>query len=233
MRALISYLRHFLELVYPNQCHACNGNLVQGEELLSTSCLYELPRTNFHKTPEINAVAELFYGITTVKYATAFYIFEKGSKFRHLIHNLKYKNAPQIGFVMGKYFGSELQDSVFKDIDLIVPVPLHPKKLKTRGYNQSERIGAGLSESTTIPQDTQTLVRKIFTETQTKKNLEERRKNVESVFDISNPLRFRGKHILLIDDVVTTGSTLVACADEILKIEGTTVSIACLAIAKH
>jgi len=233
LRAILSFLRHFLELVYPNQCHACGGNLVHGEELLCTGCLYELPRTNFHKTPESNTVAELFYGITKVKFATAYYIFEKGSKFQHLIHNLKYKNAPQIGFVMGKYFGSELQNSVFKDIDFIVPVPLHPKKFRIRGYNQSERIGAGLSETTGIPQDTETLIRKVFTETQTKKNLEERRKNVESVFDISNPLRFRDKHILLIDDVVTTGSTLVACTDEILKIPGTTVSIACLAVAKH
>ncbi len=233
MNVFFKYLQHFIELIYPNNCYSCNARLVAGEEILCTKCLYELPRTNYHKKPEENPVAELFYGISNIKYATAYYVFEKGSKYRSLIHGLKYKNVPEIGIALGKYFGSELKGSVFDEVDLLVPVPLHPAKKRIRGYNQSEMIGIGMSETTGIELDYKNLIRKVFTETQTKKNLEERRKNVESVFGIKNPDLFKGKHILLLDDVVTTGSTLVACADEILKIPDTTVSIACLAVAKH
>ncbi len=233
VKRFLTFFRYFFELVYPNKCHACGENLKQGEDLLCTDCLYHLPRTNFHKHPEENAVAELFYGISNVKYASAYYFFDKGSRYRSLIHSLKYKNAPQVGVSMGKYFGAELRDSVFSEIDVIVPVPLHPKKMHIRGYNQSEKIGVGLSEGIGIKQDTENLIRAVFTETQTKKNVEERRKNVESVFTVKNPQLFEGKHILLIDDVVTTGSTLASCADELLKIPNVKVSIVCLAIAKH
>ena len=233
MNIFFKYLRHFVELIYPNNCYSCNIRLVSGEDIICTKCLYDLPRTNYHEHPEDNPVAELFYGISKIKYATSYYVFEKGSKYRSLIHGLKYKNLPEIGIVMGKYFGSELKGSAFDGIDLLVPVPLHPAKKRIRGYNQSEMIGIGMAETTGIEHDYKNLIRKVFTETQTKKNLEERRKNVESVFGIKDPALFKGKHILLLDDVVTTGSTLVACAEEILKIPNTTVSVACLAIAKY
>ena len=233
MNLFFKYIHHFIELIYPNNCYACGAALQKGEEIICTKCLYNLPKTHYHKTPEQNPVAELFYGLTSIKYATAYYVFDKGSIYRPLIHHLKYKNAPEIGVGMGKYFGGELNGSAFDEIDLLVPVPLHPAKKRIRGYNQSDAIVAGMSESTGIEADYKSLIRHVFTETQTKKNLTERRENVKSVFAVKNPEAFKGKHVLIIDDVVTTGSTLVACADEILKIPGTTVSIACLAVAKH
>lgn len=230
---LAKYIRSFFELIYPSNCRTCGVNLVVSEELLCTNCLYELPRSGFHKSPEENPVAELFYGLVPVKYATAFYLFGKGSKYRSLIHGLKYKRSPEIGISMGKYFGAEIKSSAFAEADLIVPVPLHPAKKRIRGYNQSEMIGRGMEITSGIKQNYDNLIRKVFTETQTKKTLEERRENVASVFAVRKPVLFQGKHILLVDDVVTTGSTLVACAEEILKIPDTQVSIATLAVAKQ
>jgi ComF family protein len=192
--------------------------------------MYEIPKTGFHKT-EDNAVNRLFYGITRVKYATAFFYFIKGSKYRHLIHKMKYGGRSDIGQELGKMAGAELKGSFFDEVELILPVPLHPAKKRMRGYNQSEMIAEGLSEIIEKPLLRNVLERSVFTQTQTRKTIEERRMNVKEAFKVKTPEILKGKHVLLVDDVVTTGSTLTACADELLKVEGVTVSIVAIAFA--
>jgi ComF family protein len=227
-----SYLREFVFLFFPKNCSACGTGLNEQEEVLCTMCLYDLPRTNFHKEPE-NAVEKLFWGLSEVKHATAYFNFSKGSKYREVIHKLKYNGRSDIGVELGKFFAAEISGSVFSNTDIIIPVPLHPSKLRKRGYNQSEVIGEGMSDIMEIPMETNVLVRTVNNETQTKKSFAERRKNVESVFKIEKPELIKNKHILLIDDVITTGSTLMACVDELNKVEGVTVSIAALGFAAH
>lgn len=230
MRTITNYLNDFFNLFFPNICVACNSHLINQETLICTKCLYNLPKTKFHLDID-NPVAKLFWGRTKIEYATAFFYFTKGSKYQDMMHKFKYHNAKEIGYVLGKYFGSSIKESVFTEVDSIIPVPLHKSKLQKRGYNQSEWIGKGLAEALGKPLDVVSLQRKIATETQTRKSRYERFKNVDKIFQIENPKQILGKHILLVDDVVTTGSTLEACANAILEVEGVKVSIATLAVA--
>jgi ComF family protein len=193
-------------------------------------CRHTLPMTSFHKY-ESNPVEKLFWGRIKIENATAFLFYEKGSKYGHLLHQFKYKGYTEIGLKLGKLFGSQLIETNFKDIDLIVPVPLHSAKFRKRGFNQSEIIALGISASLGKPVAGQALKRNIFTSTQTKKGRFERWKNVEGIFTVKNPELLKNKHILLIDDVITTGATLEAVGNAILKIEGTKLSVATLAIA--
>ncbi len=221
---------YFFRLFFPKNCEACGKNLLKSETMLCTECIYDLPKTNFHKKKD-NELNRLFYGITDIKYSTALFYFKKGSKYRILIHKLKYNKQKEIGTELGKMAGAEIKGSFFDETDVVIPVPLHPAKKRLRGYNQSEMIAKGLCETTEKELLTDVLIRRKFTETQTKKSLEERRKNVKSAFEVVNPDILRGKHVLLIDDVVTTGSTLIACADELLKIKDVKVSILVLGFA--
>ena len=229
---LINYLLQFIRLFFPKNCEACGKSLLKKEDFLCTQCLYDIPRTKFHEK-EDNILNRLFYGITKIKYSTAFYFFKKGSKFRVLIHKLKYNKQKELGIEMGKMLGNEIKGSFFEETDIIIPVPLHPAKQRKRGYNQSEIISEGLSVSFKKDYRKDILTRAVYTETQTKKTLEERRENVKSAFKVVYPEEIKGKHILLIDDVVTTGSTLASCANELLKIAGVTVSVAVLGYADH
>jgi ComF family protein len=140
---------------------------------------------------------------------------------------------PEIGTEMGKYFGAEISDSVFNEVDVLIPVPLHPNRFKKRGYNQSEKIAEGMAVSLNKSVDSESIVRFVDNQTQTKKNQEERRKNVDSIFQIKNAEMLKNKHILIIDDVITTGSTLISLAEEISKIEGTKISITALGMASN
>ncbi|MBI9066013.1 MAG: ComF family protein [Salinivirgaceae bacterium] len=220
---------NFLGLLYPEFCAACNQNLVNQEKVLCTKCLYELPRTYFHKVPG-NPIEEIFWGRVLLERVTSFYFFQQGSKYRKLIHKLKYQNQPEIGIELGKHFAADLKtEAIFNEIDLIIPVPLHKKKLKMRGYNQSEMIAQGLAEILPAKLDTKSLIRKTFTQTQTKKNRYERWENIETVFEVKKPEIIEGKHILLVDDVLTTGATLEGCAQCLLKVKNVKVSIATLA----
>lgn len=222
---------NLLELLFPTLCVACGNRLVTQEKFLCIDCWHDLPVTNFHFDTE-NKVARLFWGRVKIENATAFFAYNKGSNYQHLIHFIKYKGLKELGFETGRRFGIALSASPdFNSIDFVVPVPLHPKKQKLRGYNQSEWISKGISESLKKPVSTDNLKRNLHTSTQTRKNRYERWENVENIFEVTRPEEFAGKHILLIDDVVTTGSTLESCAFQLLQVKNVTVSIATLAFA--
>lgn len=231
MKKVFQYLEDFWFLLFPHICEACGTALYKNEGPVCFKCLYDLPRTDYCMDLE-NPVVNLFTGRIKVEKATALFEFHKGSRFRKLLHGLKYKNKPEIGILLGKELGAEmLKSKNFEDIDFIIPVPLHPNRQKQRGYNQSEMIGEGISKVTKIPVLINHLVRAKETVTQTKMTKDERWKNVSGKFVINNPEMLENKHVLLIDDVITTGSTIEACGEVLLAVKGLKLSIAVLARA--
>lgn len=220
-----------IDLFFPKLCLTCGNRLLSHENYLCINCWHDLPVTNFHKKSD-NKVAQLFWGRVPIENATSFFAYKKGSRYRELIYNIKYRGQKELGFETGKRFGLILLNATeYRKVDVVVPVPLHPRKLKKRGFNQSEWIASGIAEALEKPVSGNNLHRKVFTSTQTKKNRFERFKNVDGIFAIKSTDQFAGKHVLLVDDVVTTGSTLEACAVELLKLPETKVSIATLAFA--
>jgi len=221
----------FISLLFPRLCYGCGNHLLRNEKLICTECYVVIPRTNYHLIND-NPVAQLFWGRCKIEKAAAFSYYNKGSRIRNLIHNLKYKGITELGCELGRIYALSLHASGFTgDIDMIIPVPLHPAKKRKRGFNQSDLISQGISEVTGSPVDTTTLTRVTVTATQTKRSRYDRWTNVEDVFRISNPDNVRGKHVLLVDDVITTGSTIESCANELLKIEDVRVSVVALAFA--
>ncbi len=179
-----------------------------------------------------NPVAQLFWGRCLIEKAAAFSYFNRGSRIRNLIHNLKYKGIREIGYELGRIYALSLISSGYIiDIDLIIPVPLHPSKKRIRGFNQSDIISTGIADITGLPVDTNTLERVAISATQTRRSRYERWTNVEGIFRVGNSEIIRGKHILLVDDVITTGSTVESCANELLKVEGVKVSVIAIAFA--
>lgn len=221
-----------LSLFSPPVCCACATVLVRGEQTLCVNCLMKLPQTNFHRMRD-NMIEKSFWGRIRIERATSFFFFVKGNDFQHLLHALKYKGRSDIGVYLGKRFGNELVTHPdFRHFDRIIPVPLHTDKLKKRGYNQSEMIARGMSKAMNIPVDTKTLIRSTFTETQTKKSRIERWENVKSVFAANPDTNLNGCHILLVDDVLTTGATIEGCAQALLdKNPDVKISVATLAYA--
>lgn len=232
MNKLPDYLDNVLDILYPPVCITCGERLNSQEEYVCMQCWLDLPLSRFQNESE-NKVAQLFWGRVQIEHATSYFQYRKGSRYQKLIHFIKYKGLKELGYEAGKRFGYVMEESEsFKTIDLIVPVPLHKQKLKKRRFNQSEWIAMGIASILQKPIVTGNLIRLIHTPTQTRKSRYERWTNVEGIFGINAPDEFEGKHILLIDDVVTTGSTLEACASELLKINGVKVSIATLAFAE-
>lgn len=231
MPGFINIVYDFLSLIYPQVCSACGNSLYKEEKSLCTKCIYEIPKTNFHLDSN-NEVARLFWGRINLQAATSYYYYYKGSNFQKIIHRCKYSGQKFIGYDLGKLFAADLKQTCFAGIDVIHPVPLHHRKLKLRGFNQSEYIARGISEVLNKPLITDAVKREIPGKTQTKKGKYDRWKNVENVFKVKNRRKLENKHILLVDDVITTGSTMEACADEILKCNNAKVSVASLAYAK-
>ncbi len=224
-------LDDLISLFYPRLCAGCNTSLLRGEEVLCLNCLADLPRTNYHQQ-EDNPVFQQFIGRVPVELATSFCRFDKGGHLQHLLHQLKYKGNLEVGQKMGLLFGYDLiQSPLYQNIDLIIPVPLHPKKERKRGFNQSTEICKGLSVAMQRPLICGNLIRVVHTASQTRKGRFERWENVSGIFSVKNGPELAGKHLLLVDDVVTTGATLEACCIPLLMIPGVQVSIATLACA--
>lgn len=226
------WLTDTINLFFPNVCQACGNALISQEEVICLTCQFKLPKTGFHQHEE-NIVSRIFWGRVNINSATSFLFFNKGGNVQQLMHALKYKSNKGVGVYLGKLFGRELaQSPLFNSVDLIVPVPLHPKKYHQRGFNQSQVIASGISQAMNKPLDNQILVRHIHTSSQTKKSRYDRWENVRNAFGIMYPDKFCNRHILLVDDVLTTGATLEACASVLLEVEGTRVSVATLGYAQ-
>jgi ComF family protein len=226
-------LNDFISLIFPQVCVSCGKSLYKNEHSICTYCSYHLPKTNYH-ADNANPIAKIFWGRINIHSASAYYNFGKGGKVQHLIHQLKYRGQKDIGITIGKFYGFDLKKcDDFNTVDMVIPVPLHPKKKKKRGYNQSEFFATGLAHSMNTETDFTSLFRTYDSETQTKKSRFNRWKNVETVFKLKDENLLSGKHILLVDDVITTGATLEACAKTLLKIPGVKISIATIAYANN
>jgi ComF family protein len=227
----MSLFTDLLNLFFPLLCAGCHTPLVKGEDVLCLGCLADLPKTHF-KNFTTNPVADIFIGRANITYGNAFCQFDKGGKVQYLIHQLKYRGKREIGYRLGFLFGYELIQIIeFQEIDAVIPVPLHKKKQRKRGYNQTIEICKGISEAMNKPLITGNLIRKKHTSSQTSKGRFDRWENVSGIFDVKNTNELEGKHLLLVDDVITTGATLDSCCAELLKISGVKVSVAALAQA--
>ncbi len=235
MRPVAATLRRWgnalLDLLYPRSCLVCQRALVQGEKHICLHCLHTLPRTDYHLVKN-NAVAQLFYGKATLQNAFGWFFYTKGSPYRSLIYAIKYHNEQRAAHYLGWLYGKELVASgIYIDIDYIVPIPLHPFRKWKRGYNQSELIANGIAEALGATVQTSWVKRTKNTASQTQKSVYERWHNTQSVFQLSPQHQFVNKKILIVDDVITTGATLLACAQLLEEVEGVEISILSLAVA--
>ena len=218
-------------LFYPHVCTGCGSDLLSADNLLCARCITDLPQTNFAQHAS-NPVEKIFWGRVPVAAGHSEFYFAKESLIQHLVHQLKYKNNKEIGIYLGEIMGRSLMDSHrFKNIDALVPLPLYPDKERKRGYNQAAIICQGMSAVMNVPVMINNLIRQRYTETQTKKHRLERWENVEGSFAVKNMATFKGKHLLVVDDVVTTGATIEAGCEALLKSEAASLSIATLTIA--
>lgn len=228
---LAVYLDDFLSLIYPRLCYACGQPLFANEEVVCFPCRTSLPQTHYHEQPD-NPAAQVFWGRCELEAVAGYYFFRRGNKVQHLLHALKYHNAPEVGVLAGRIYGSLLKDAQgFSHASCIIPVPLHPKKQKIRGYNQSEVFANGLSQSMGIPVNTTSLIRSVASETQTRKSRFKRWENVKTIFALGDAEQVKGKHVILVDDVITTGATIEACVNVLKAVEGITISVASIAVA--
>ncbi len=227
----MSWFGDFISIIFPRICACCGNSLWRHEEVVCHSCEFHLPETNFHLDPE-NPVARLFWGRAGLEGAAAYLYFNKRNRVQRLVHQLKYKGRKDIGIWLGARYGRILCNfAPFNTADLIIPVPLHKKRYMQRGYNQSEQFALGLALPMKIPVDNHLVARTRATETQTRKSRFSRYQNVREIFTVGNPGSFRGMHLLLVDDVITTGATLESCIQALSAIPEVRVSVACIAAA--
>lgn len=218
-------------LFFPNLCLGCGQPLIKGEEVICSICHFHFPKTYFHNDPD-NPLNRAFWGRVSLEAVAAYLYFQKGSTVQHLLHQLKYKGRQEIAHRIGKWYGTELrQADIFRETDLVIPVPLHPRKFRKRGYNQSQVFAEGLTAVMTAKPENRCLFRKEDSSTQTRKARYSRWENVENIFAVKNPEKIKDRHILLVDDVITTGATLEACAQALLEVPGVKVSVATIAYA--
>lgn len=230
----ISFWRRLLDLISPRLCVVCGRRLAVTEETVCNICNLHLPRTGFWDNPYDNVMTKMFWHQIPIERAAAFIHFEAQSEVANIVYQLKYKDNPEIGTMMGRMMAAEIQRAGFFDeIDGIVPIPLTRKRFRQRGYNQSEEIAKGISEITGLPMFKDVVKRTRFKGSQTHRWRWERLKNVESAFQLTHGESIAGKHLLIIDDVVTTGATTIACAKELAKAGNVKVSVLSLGLTKH
>ena len=223
----MKWISDLIDLIFPRHCCVCGEVLSRQERDICLNCLYTLPKIEPHHKLEIE---QAFWGKIDIERATSFIYYRKGSPYNALMHRLKYKDAPEVGTRLAVMAAKELlNDGFFDGVTRIVPLPLSRKKLRQRGYNQSEYIAKGLSEVTGIPVDTRLVKRDIPNETQTHKNRDERWENVKDIFSANTYHTLENEHILLVDDILTTGATLCSCAKTLQESCGCRISIFTLA----
>lgn len=217
-------------VLLPRLCFGCNAQLYRGEQLLCTVCRNQIPLTEYNFI-EVNAVDKIFYGRVDIKKASAFLFYADQGIVKNLIHFLKYKNQPQIGQFLGDWYGQIMkEDNALDDIDIVIPVPLHKKRLKKRGYNQVSGFAKRIADHLNAQYMEHLLVKTANTRTQTKKSRLYRWRELPNLFKVTNPDYLNSKNILLVDDVITTGATMEACARALKKSKDITVSIAAMAV---
>ena len=226
---LKAWLKALTHIFFPDLCYTCNRTLMESESFLCSYCICKLPLTNYHLRTS-HLLEQQFRGKFPYEKVTAFLHFEKDSIIQEMIHQIKYRNGESLGRWAGNLMAEEIISSgFFNNIDVIVPVPLHRKKLKERGYNQAEVIAQGVAEVCKLPINRQALQKVIYNTSQTKKGRYERWLNSEGAFKVTTPEDFAGKHVLLIDDVITTGATISMCAQCIRECAGVRISVLSLA----
>jgi ComF family protein len=224
--------KSLVNLFFPKVCAGCDSFLLLNENVICSACRHEIPLTHHHRVAE-NEAYKKFYGKIPVEFVAAHAYYHKKGIVQEMIHNLKYKGHEEVGMVIGEWFSEDLKPlPILKTIDEIIPVPLHKRKLRERGYNQVTAFGKALSENLGVHLNEDLLVRNVYSKTQTKKNLLKRTEiGTQLIFDVHFSEKDHHKHFLLIDDVLTTGSTLEACGRALLKIPGAKVSIICMAMS--
>jgi ComF family protein len=223
--------KSIVNLFFPAVCSGCTVFLASHEMVICSVCRHEIPLTNHHLNPE-NEAFKKFYGRVPVEYVSALLYFHKKGIVQEMIHSLKYRGHEEIGTLLGEWYAEELKISEsIQNIDAIIPVPLHKRRMRERGYNQVTTFGLALSEHLSIPYDSGVLKRNVYSKTQSKKSLLGRTEGIDLMFDVSFSEKDHNKHFLLIDDVITTGATLEVCSKALLKIPGARVSIVCMAMA--
>ncbi len=229
----MNWWTRILDFISPRLCVVCGERLSPTERSLCSVCMLHLPRTTYQFSPDDNPMAQLFWNLTPIKRAAALLYYEPHSELARLIYDLKYHDRPDIGEDMGRLMANEMQLAHYFDgIDVLLPVPLSRKRLRQRGYNQSEMLAIGVSDITHLPIVTNALRRKHFVKSQTRLSRHERQENVEDMFELRDGSRLQGKHVLLIDDICTTGATLIACIDALKKIPGIRLSVLTLGFTK-
>lgn len=224
-------LKNLINLIYPQICFGCKNLLLKNEKTLCSSCLHELPKTYHHEMLE-NDLTKKFYGIIPVEFGASFLYFKSHGIVKEIIHNLKYRDKQEIGTLLGNLYANELKEVIKQNnITEIIPVPLHPKRLKKRGYNQVTTFCKSLSENLNIPLNEFLLVRNLYTETQTQKD-KAARQYQNNLFEAKFSKQDCGKHFLLVDDVITTGATLEKCTNALLEIPNSKVSIVTIAFTQ-
>lgn len=221
-----------INLFFPKVCSGCSSFLLSNENVICTVCRHDIPLTNHHLNSE-NEAFKKFYGRIPVIHTSALFYFHKKGIVQELIHNLKYKGHEEIGTILGEWYAEDLKTiTLLQSVNEIIPVPLHQRKFKERGYNQVTTFGKALSSNLNIFYNESLLIRNVYSKTQSKKNLLGRTEGIETIFDVAYTEKDHDKHFLLIDDVITTGATLEACSKALLKIPGAKISIVCMAMAQ-
>jgi ComF family protein len=222
----------FLHLLFPHVCTGCGSDILNEETVLCMRCIDAMPETNFELHPK-NPVEKTFWGRLPLVGGTAQFYFTKESLMQHLMHQFKYKRNKELGLQLGRIMGEQIKKSGRFEADVLIPLPLFPAKEKRRGYNQATVLCEGMAETMNIPVLDNVILRPQHTETQTKKGRIERWKNMEGKFILSNSDTIRNKHLLLVDDVITTGATLEACGNELLKADNVRLSVASFCVSSR
>lgn len=221
-----SFWTRLFDLIAPRCCAACGNRLAESERHVCLNCLLALPRTHYAEQPYDNPMAQLFWGHFPVEKVAAWFFYQPSSPFSGMIHELKYRRQREIGHFIGRVAAEELSKKhFFDDIDLLIPIPLTKRRQRQRGYNQSLEIARGISDVTGIPVREKVVVRTRFEESQTHKSAKERRENVSGVFELVDSEVISGFHVMVIDDVITTGSTMISCCQELQKAKSVAISV--------